>query len=200
MILLNGIVIGLAIAAPVGPIGVLVIRRTWSESWLAGFLSGLGAATADGLYGAVAAYGLTFISNFLVSEKLPLHIVGGMFLVYLGIKIFRAKPRQDGVAQKKTGLFTNYISTVFLTITNPMTIISFAAVFTGLGLVNSGSFLAATLMVAGVFLGSALWWIILSGGVKILSAKLDVVSLNVVNKISGIVIVAFGVFALASVL
>lgn len=197
--LLRGLLIGFSIAAPVGPIGVLCIRRTLSDGRAAGLVSGLGAATADALYGCIAGFGLTLISNFLVSQQLWLRLVGGLFLCYLGIKTLLSKPAEQAAVAKGSGLFGAYASTFFLTVTNPMTILSFAAIFAGLGLANSsGSYTAAGVLVAGVFLGSALWWLLLSGGVGLLRDRFNTAGLLWVNRISGIIITGFGVLALVS--
>ncbi len=199
--LVKGLLIGLSIAAPVGPIGVLTIQRTIAYGRASGLLTGLGAATADGLYGAVAAYGLTIISNFMVGQQFWFRLVGGAFLLYLGRKTFLSQPAEKAAAENHKGLLSDYLSTLFLTITNPMTILSFAAVFAGLGLGSSnGDFSSATLMVAGVFVGSALWWLILSGGVSLLRSKFNASSLKIVNRISGSIIVVFAIIAFASTL
>lgn len=197
--LIRGLLIGFSIAAPVGPIGVLCIRRTLTEGRAAGLVSGLGAATADALYGCIAGFGLTLISNFLVSQQLWLRLVGGLFLCYLGIKTLLSKPAEQAAVAKGSGLLSAYASTFFLTVTNPMTIISFAAIFAGLGLASStGSYTAAGVLVAGVFLGSALWWLLLSGGVGLLRDRFSTAGLLWVNRISGIIITGFGVLALVS--
>lgn len=197
--LLRGLLIGFSIAAPVGPIGVLCIRRTLTEGRAAGLVSGLGAATADALYGCVAGFGLTLISNFLVSQQLWLRLVGGLFLCYLGVKTLLSKPAEQAAIAKGSGLFGAYASTFFLTVTNPMTIISFAAIFAGLGLASrTGSYTAAGVLVAGVFLGSALWWLLLSGGVGLLRDRFNTAGLLWVNRLSGVVIIGFGMLALAS--
>lgn len=132
--LIKGVIIGFSIAAPVGPIGVLCIRRTLAEGRLSGFLSGLGAATADATYGIIAGFGLTSIANFLIGQQLWLRLIGGLFLCYLGIKTFKTTTLDETISSKKQGLLGNYFSAFLLTITNPMTIISFAAVFAGLGI------------------------------------------------------------------
>ncbi len=203
-IFLRGLVIGLAIAAPVGPIGVLCIRRTLAEGRLAGLVTGLGAATADTFYGAVAAFGLTAVSAFLVSQQDALRLIGGAFLLYLGVRTFVARPAaqaaEAGDRSSRT-LAGDYASTFLLTITNPLTILSFAAVFAGLGL-GSGydDLTSALLLVAGVFTGSALWWLLLSGGVSLLGGRVTENGLRWVNHVSGVIIVMFGVVALASLL
>lgn len=197
--LLRGLLIGFSIAAPVGPIGVLCIRRTLTDGRAAGLVSGLGAATADALYGCIAGFGLTLISNFLVSQQLWLRLVGGLFLCYLGIKTLLSKPAEQAAVAKGSGLLGAYASTFFLTVTNPMTIISFAAIFAGLGLASStGSYAAAGVLVAGVFLGSALWWLLLSGGVGLLRDRFNTAGLLWVNRISGLIITGFGLLALVS--
>ncbi len=197
--LLRGLIIGFSIAAPVGPIGVLCIRRTLTEGRVSGFVSGLGAATADAIYGGIAGFGLAFISTFLVGQQLWLHLIGGAFLCYLGIKTLLAKPTEQEASAKGNGIIGNYASTFFLTLTNPMTIISFVAIFAGLGLANTSSdYASAGILVLGVFMGSALWWFFLSGGVGLFREKFDRRGLKWVNIISGAIIMGFGLFALLS--
>jgi len=131
--LLRGIIIRFSIAAPVGPIGVLCIRRTLAEGRVYGLISGLGAATADAIYGCVAGFGLTFISSFLISQQIWLRLIGGGFLCLLGIRIFLSEPAKQAASTKGNGFLSAYASTFLLTATNPMTILSFAAIFAGLG-------------------------------------------------------------------
>ena len=197
--LLRGLAIGFSIAAPVGPIGVLCIRRTLTEERASGLVSGLGAATADAIYGCIAGFGLTFISNFLVSQQVWLRLIGGGVLCYLGLKTLLTKPVEQTALGKGNGLVGAYASTFFLTITNPMTIISFAAIFAGLGLAStSGNYMSAGVLVLGVFIGSALWWLILIGGVGVFREKFNPHGLRWVNRISGAIITGFGLFALVS--
>lgn len=195
----KGVILGFAIAAPVGPIDVLCIRRSLAEGQLSGFATGLGAATADALYGCVAAFGLTAISAFLVKQQFWLGLIGGIFLCYLGARTFLTRPRENVAGQRPSGLMAAYFSTFFLTITNPMTILSFVAVFAGLGLTASASYGSAALLVAGVFVGSALWWLLLSGGAALLRKRVDGRVMAVVNRVSGVVICALGLYALVSV-
>ena len=199
---LRGLIIGFSIAAPVGPIGVLCIRRTLTDGRAIGFASGLGAATADALYGAVAAFGLSLVTHTLVEQRLWLQIVGGLFLLYLGVRTWMAEPRDaSGTAPSPGGLAAAWLSTFALTLTNPTTIISFAAIFAGLGLERSVSgYGAASVMVLGVFLGSAIWWLFLSVGVGLLRSSLTPARLGWVNRGAGAIIAAFGVVALASLL
>jgi threonine/homoserine/homoserine lactone efflux protein len=197
--LMRGLIIGFSIAAPVGPIGVLCMRRTLAEGRPSGLVSGLGAATADAIYGSIAGFGITFISSFLISQHVWLHLVGGVFLCYLGIRTMLAKPADQAALTKGNGLFGAYASTFFLTLTNPMTILFFAAVFAGLGLGSTnGNYMSAGVLVFGVFLGSALWWVVLSGGVGLFRSKFNAHRLQWVNRISGVIITGFGAFALLS--
>jgi predicted secreted hydrolase/threonine/homoserine/homoserine lactone efflux protein len=197
----QGLLIGLAIAAPVGPIGVLCIRRTLTQGGRMGFLTGLGAATADALYGSVAGFGLAFVSGFLVEQGLWLRLAGGLFLLYLGVKTMLRRPVELEIKRDAKGYVGAYLSTFFLTLTNPMTILSFTAVFAGLGIGSrvGGGYREAGWIVLGVFLGSASWWLILSGSVNFLRKKMDQQKLTWVNRISGVVITAFGLIALLGI-
>ena len=193
----RGLIIGFSIAAPVGPIGVLCIRRTLAQGRVAGLVSGLGAASADAVYGCVAAVGLTFVSDFLVGQTFWLGVVGGAFLCWLGVKTFLSKPSGQAAPASGGGLSGAYASTFLLTLTNPMTILSFAAIFAGLGLASlRGDRASAGLLVLGVFLGSAAWWLLLSGGVGLFREKFDARAMQWVTRISGGIITAFGILAL----
>ena len=199
--LLRGLIIGFSIAAPVGPIGVLCMRRTLTEGRISGLISGLGAATADAIYGCIAGFGLTFISSILISQRGWLQVVGGVFLCYLGLKTFLSRPAKGAASATGNGLGSAYASTFFLTLTNPMTILSFAAIFAGLGVASpGGNYISAGVLVLGVFIGSALWWLILSGGVGVFREKFNHHGLQWVNRISGAIITGFGLFALLSAL
>ncbi len=199
-LLLKGIVMGFSIAAPVGPIGVLCIRRTLGHGIWNGVLSGLGTALADAIYGCIAAFGVTTVSDFLLGSQFQLRLVGGVFLLYLGYATFRSIPAEAAAKAGDTGLAGACMSAFFLTLTNPMTIISFAAVFAGLGLgATSGNRASAVLLVLGVFTGSMLWWLFLSGAVHLLRSKFDHTRLVWVNRLSGLIIAAFGVASLLSI-
>lgn len=195
----RGLVIGLTIAAPVGPIGVLVIRRTLTEGRLMGFVTGMGAATADGLFGLVGALGLTVVSTMLLSGEWWLRLLGGLFLCYLGVTTFLATPGEQAANLERGSYVRAYLATLVLTLTNPLTILSFAAVFAGLGLGEiTGNAGVALLVVSGVFIGSALWWLVLCGGVSLLRARVTPPVLRWINYFSGVVIAGFGLFALLS--
>jgi len=195
----KGLAIGFCIAAPVGPIGVLCIRRSLAEGRVMGLVTGLGAATADAAYGAMAAFGLTAISDFLVGQKFWLSLVGGIFLLYLGVRTFVSRPAQQAANASGAGLAGTYVSTLFLTLTNPMTILSFVAVFAGIGFGTDKSYATASILVLGVFLGSAAWWLILSSGVALLRSRVNETWMRTVNRFSGAIICAFGVYALARI-
>ena len=197
---LKGIIIGFAMAVPVGPIGIMCIRKTLTEGRLRGLIIGLGAATADFLYGCVAAFGITIISDTLVSQRIWIRLVGGTLLLFLGVRTFRAHPADPNIPVNSNGILRSYLTTVFLTLTNPMTIFAFIAVFAALGLGNGLGYFSAAALVVGVFIGSCLWFLLLSSGVTLFRKKLDLVGLRWVNKIAGILIIISGVIAIVSLL
>jgi threonine/homoserine/homoserine lactone efflux protein len=197
-VLLRGLVIGFSLAAPVGPIGLLCIRRSLAEGRVVGLVTGLGAATADAAYGTVAAFGLTAVSGFLVAQRLWLGLLGGAFLCCLGVRTFISAPADRAAKTRGDGLLSAYASTFILTLTNPMTIVSFVAIFAGLGVGASSDYLPATALVAGIFLGSALWWVLLSTGVASAGLRLTGGWMRVVDHVSGAMIFTFGLFAIVS--
>ncbi len=199
--LIKGLIIGFAIAAPVGPIAVLCIRRTLASGNINGFFSGLGAATADMFYGAVAAFGLTAIQTFYSSWQFWLQLIGGLFLLYLGAQTFISKPAKSAPQANETrgGLLAAYLSTVFLTLTNPATIISFTVIFAGLGFGKTGgNYTSASLLVLGVFLGSSTWWLTLSSVVGFFRERFTNRWMIWVNRIAGAIIFVFGIIALVT--
>jgi threonine/homoserine/homoserine lactone efflux protein len=199
--LMKGLIIGLSIAVPVGPIGILCIRRTLTLGRLVGLLSGLGAATADAFYGAVAGFGLTFLSDFLIGQQTGLRLIGGVILGYLGLRIFLSKPAEQGSSVEEKSLWSAYLSTFILTLTNPVTILFFAAVFAGLGIGTAGNhYLSAGILVSGVFTGSALWWLVLSNFTNLLRGMFNPRRLQWLNRISGMMIIGFGLLAFLSLL
>jgi threonine/homoserine/homoserine lactone efflux protein len=196
---IKGFVIGFSIAAPVGPIGILCIQRTLSGGNIQGLATGMGAATADALYGFIAAFGLTFVSNFLVDQSIWFRIIGGLFLCYLGIRAFLRKFQERTVSVPNSTILSAYGTTFFLTLTNPMTILFFAGIFAGLGIVSESiHYASAGLMVIGVFSGSGAWWLLLSGATGIFRNKISGGKLALVNKISGFIILLLGVVAILS--
>jgi threonine/homoserine/homoserine lactone efflux protein len=200
-IFIKGLIVGLSIAVPVGPIGVLCIRRTLARGRIIGLLSGLGAATADALYGGIAGFGLTILSNFLIGQKLWLHLIGGALLCLLGVKTFLSRPAEQGTYAEGSSLWNAYLSTFFLTLTNPMTLLFFVAVFAGLGIGSeSHHYVAAGILVSGVFIGSAMWWLVLIGFTGILQGLFNFKRLQWLNRISGLIIIGFGLYAFLSLL
>jgi threonine/homoserine/homoserine lactone efflux protein len=193
----RGLVLGFTIAAAVGPISLLVIRRTLAHGRIYGLASGMGVALADATYGGVAAFGLTAITTMLVGAQAALGILGGAFLVYLAWRTMTARPKEVATTADRPGLVGAFLSIFGLTMTNPMTIISFAAIFAGLGVVGGGGADAA-LLTFGVFCGSALWWVILTAVVAIFRLRLTVDVLIWVNRVSGAVLLVFGVAAIVA--
>jgi len=196
---LKGLLFGFLLAATVGPMWVLCFRRTLAQGPLAGFASGMGIAVADGLYGAVAAFGLTAVSGFLLRHGFWLGLAGGAFLAYLGIRTLMARPSLDGTPQERLRHSTAFLSTLGLTLANPPTILAFAAIFAGLGLVVS-DYGAAALLVAGVFLGSASWWILLAAGAGWLRGRIGPGLIRGINVVSGLSILAFAAWQFAAIL
>jgi threonine/homoserine/homoserine lactone efflux protein len=187
----RGLILGFVIAAPVGPIGVLCVHRTLIKGKIHGLISGLGAATADAVYGFIAALGLTFISSFLIEQRLLLRVIGAVFLCGLGIRTFFSKTAKKPGVVEGQGLAYNYGSTFFLTLMNPMTILVFAAIFAGLGITNSHHGFAG-LLIVGVFAGSGLWWILLTNVAGLFRHKINRDNLIWLNRISGTIITIFG--------
>ena len=196
----RGIILGFTIAAAVGPISLLVIRRTLAEGRVVGLVSGMGVATADGTYGAIAAFGLGAITDLLIGGQRILGLVGGVFLLWLAVQTARAEPSEAAtVPGRRGGLAGAYVSTLGLTLTNPMTILSFAALFAGLG-IAPGDIAGAASLTLGVFLGSAGWWVVLTVVVGALRERVTRTWLKRVNVVSGIVIGAFALVAIGTAL
>ena len=196
---LKGMLIGFAIAAPVGPIGLLCIQRTLARGRWSGVLSGLGAASADAVYGCIAGFGLASLAGLLLAWQMELRLVGGLFLLYLGWRTWLTPPaaEQARVRPSRAGLLGDYLSTLALTLTNPVTILAFLGIFAGLGLAGgAGDFTAAGALVLGVFAGSLLWWLLLAGGVGLLRGRLSPMGLRWINLASGLLIAGFGIWAL----
>jgi threonine/homoserine/homoserine lactone efflux protein len=195
----RGVVLGFTIAAAVGPIALLCIRRTLAEGRLVGLVSGMGVATADATYGAIAAFGLTAVTGVLLEWRSALAVVGGAFLVWVGYRTMRSVPALAApeATARRGGLAGAYLSTLGLTLTNPMTILSFVALFVGLG-VSGGDAAGAASLTLGVFLGSAAWWLLLVGAVGALRSRLTPTWMRRINLVSGALIAAFGVVAIAT--
>ncbi len=186
---------GLAVAAPVGPMAILCMRRSLAEGWRPGLATGFGIAAGDGLYAAVAALGLTGISEFMLAYDRPLHLAAGLFLIYLGLKTFWRRPAENGAlpAPSAVSTFRAFWGSLLLTLTNPPTIIMFAAIFAALA--PKGGFEPATAAatVSGVTLGSLLWWVFIVGGVTLFRHALGRRVRLWIDRIAGSFLVFFGV-------
>ena len=199
--LLKGIMLGLAIAAPVGPIGILCIKRSLSHGKASGFFTGFGAATADAVYGAIAAFGLVFLSSFLIKQRVLIQSLGVIFLVYLGIKTLLEKQKKGNKTDSKSNsLIKDFLSAFILTLTNPITILSFIAIFIGIGLLNSRDNSSSLFLVLGIFFGSLIWWIFLSVTVGTLRKKFNESTLIWTNRVSGIIILVFVIFIIKEII
>lgn len=196
----KSVLLGLAIAAPLGPIGALCISRTLERGFLAGVAGGLGTAIADASYAALAALGFAAFAAILSQIDVPLRLIGGAFLLWLGWKSFAPRPLPSAARISPTDLLGTVATTFALTITNPMTILSFAAIFAGLGLATETDLVGKLIVVAGVFVGSLLWWIILSGGVAFLRHRLPEGFVTWIARASGVVLIGFGLAAIGSLL
>jgi threonine/homoserine/homoserine lactone efflux protein len=195
---LKGLAFGFILAATVGPMWVLCLRRTLASGALAGLVSGMGIAVADGFYGAVAAFGLTAISGFLLAHAFWIGLAGAAFLLYLGVKTLTAKPDFEQKEEKPLGLAAAFLSTLGLTLTNPPTILAFAAIFAGLGLASTSDYAAAGLVVAGVFLGSAAWWVVLVAAAGKLRRNMGPRLFRAINVIAGVSILGFAAWQIVA--
>lgn len=196
---LKAIVIGFAISAPVGPIGLLCIQRSLRDGFKIGLITGLGAATADSIYGFIAAFGLTATSSFLAHYQWWIHFLGSLFLLLLGLRLLIKKHHYVHKKNREDNSpWHAYGTTIILTLMNPLTIFSFIAIFAGLRLgTQHRDYLHATLLVSGIFLGSTCWWVFLSSLVaKVLHHRIKQHSMLTIDRISGGMIAAFGVIAL----
>jgi threonine/homoserine/homoserine lactone efflux protein len=190
---LKGFVIGMIVSVPVGPIGLLCVNRTLSKGPGYGLVSGLGIATADAVSGGIVVLGLTLVSSFLIDQQLWLRLVGGLFLCYLGFKIFATEPSPRKVADKEKNLLGAYVSTFLLTFSNPLTLLSFVAIYAGWGVEDlSAHHLLAAVLTLGIFCGSASWWVTLSGGMPVVHMMFTHEGLRWVHRISGAIIAGFG--------
>jgi threonine/homoserine/homoserine lactone efflux protein len=188
----NGIIVGIVIALPVGPVGVLCVRRTLFEGPVFGFVSGLGAATADTIFGIVAGFGLTFIRDWLLGYQDWLSAAGGLFLLYAGIKALSVLRPPEPEPLDGEAVLGAYASTFALTITNPVTILAFAGIFAKLDVGAEGGLLATSVLVAGVFVGSLLWWLGLSFGISWLRSAVGGFQLKWLNRVSGAILTLSG--------
>lgn len=201
LVFVKAVILGLSVAAPLGPIGVLCIRRTLVGGFIVGLATGLGAATADGMYAALAGFGITELTSLLVKWQAWFSVVGGCLLVYLGVEAFLSPVGNGSGAAADCGLGRAFGSTFLLTVTNPMTIVAFAAIFSVLANESAASVSeSAPVLIAGLFLGSFTWWLILSSGVSLFRSGISPNRMRLVNKAAGLVIAGFGLVAVARLL
>ncbi len=192
-VFVKGIIIGFCFSVIVGPIGILCIRRSLAEGFLMGLAVGVGAAIADTIFSAIAAFGLTSISGFLLNHMLAFALLGGSYLIYLGITIFKKVPPLIEEKFEKTGFAKVAVTTFFLTMVNPMSILVFIAFMANFGFVtDSINYFLASLLVGGFFVGAAVWWLLLSGVATLFRSRLSTTMMRRVNQISGFVIASFG--------
>ncbi len=199
---MKGIIIGLMVSIPLGPIGVLCIQRTLNKGRKAGFVSGLGASAADTFFALIAGYGISMVIVFIKEQHIYFQIIGGLIVMYLGIHIFFTNPvkqlRLQRLSQNK--LSQDFLSVFFLTVSNPMAIFFFLAMFAGVNLAGGPmNFFLVSLVVAGVFLGSSAWWFVLTTLVNIFRHRFRLKSIWWMNKVSGMVIFFLGIAAILSV-
>jgi threonine/homoserine/homoserine lactone efflux protein len=194
--------IGLVVAAPLGPIGIISLQRTLSKGYLSGLFSGLGISTADAIYGALATFGVTAISSFLMSQALWLKIIGGIVICGLGIRIYsQAGYQKMSASANNKSCLRAYFSALILTLMNPALIFSFVAIFASLGIVYTKSNPISTLLlIGGVFWGSAIWWVFLSGMARRLKTHFTESFIRKINYISGVLIAGFGLVMVGSAL
>ena len=194
---LRGLCAGLIIAAPVGPVNVLCIQRTLEKGWRSGVLSGLGAALADTLYGAVAGFGISLVIQFLIDQVFWFRLIGGILLMGVGVMYYRKRPSSLGARQDDSSGHSDFVSTLLLTVANPSTVLSFLAVLATLGLGEKRALWQTSFLVAGIFCGSMSWWIILASATNMLRSKVTDRTMGWMNRVAGMAIGAFGLVNVA---
>ncbi len=198
--LLKGILTGMIIGAPLGPTGMVCMTNALKKGKLHGLFSGLGAATADGIYAGIIGFGLTYISQILLEHQGFLRIIGGVFLIYVGFSIIALKTSERKLSTNKTDFFGSYASTFFLSFTNPLTLFTFLALFAGLGIgLSNASFIHASILVLGVFIGSTSWWMVFIGKIDLIEhyTHIDSPWLQIFKKILGIAVIVTGILVMA---
>jgi threonine/homoserine/homoserine lactone efflux protein len=198
-LLMKGFAVGVAIAAPVGPVALLCIQRALTGGWMSGMASGLGAAAADTLYGSIAAFSLSLIENFLMAHRYSIAIGGGTLLCLLGLRILMIKPPRiiERPNNSAAGLVGTFLGTLMLTLANPTTVLSFIAIFAAINIsAASGDYSAAGILVLGVFIGAAIWWLCLALGVGVIRHRVDEPVLRWIARASAGLVIAFGIYTL----
>ena len=189
---IRGLAVGLIIAAPVGPVNVLCIQRTIERGWKSGILSGLGAAIADTLYGAIAGFSISLVIQFLIREESWIRLVGGILLMGIGVVYYCKPPKPLEAVQVRSSAHSDFVSTLLLTLTNPTTVLSFLAVLAMLGLGKQRPLWQTSFLVAGIFFGSMTWWTILASVASLLRRRITDGAMRWMNRVAGIAIGGFG--------
>ena len=202
--LLSGAVIGVFTAIPAGPASVLAVYRTLNKSKMSGYFSGLGAATADCIFSAIAGFGISIIMNTVLENEILFKSIAVVILAFAGIRIIIMKPAKRKIKSKHkqstSGYFGDYISTLGLTLSNPMGIFGFAAVFAGFNLIDWTSNLSVILIICGIACGAAFGWFLLISLIMMFKEKFKLEKLGIVNKIAGTIILGFAVFLIISII
>jgi len=202
--LIKGIILGISISVPLGPIAIVIVQRTINKGYGSGLVSGMGATFADTFYAAVAGFGISYIANFMHNQELLLRIVGGVFLIGLGAKIFLTNPIYQMKKYRLRGknLIGDFLSVFFLTVSNPLTVAFFTATFAGLGLAEDFTSvpLGTESLIGGVFIGTLIWWLSLTAIINKYRHKFRIRKLFLINRISGLIIVVLGIAATVSIL
>ncbi|MEI7524628.1 MAG: LysE family transporter [Mariniphaga sp.] len=201
MRLWEGFMIGMAVSIPLGPLGMLCIKRTVNKNWKSGFLSGLGIAASDAIYAIIAGFSLTIIIDFINSYEIYFKILGASMVIFLGLYIFLSNPAKEiqKFKQKGTSYLQDFLTAFLLTVTNPLSVFVFIAIFTSYSLVLQPSHpIEALMIVGGIFSGGATWWFIITGLAFLFKHKLTIDTLWWANKIIGlgVILIAVGLFIL----
>jgi len=193
--------IGISVSAPLGPIGVLCIQRTLNKGFKSGFISGIGAASADIIYAIIAGFSITYISDFLIEYQTYIRIIGGAFLILVGIRISISNPAKQvrKLRIKGNNYYKDYITSFLITVSNPITILAFGAFFATFNMIdkNAGNF-PIVIMIITVFGGALLWWVSLISVVTVFKSKIRLRNLLWINRITGVLIVLFAIFVIIS--
>ncbi len=196
----KGLLVGFGLAVPIGPVGIMCIRKTLMERHSRGLMTGLGAATADSLYGGIAAFGLTFITDIIAGHQFWLHLVGGILLLALGIKTYLVTHERPWHPFDNRGVVGSYLAAFLLAVSNPVTVFAFIAVFAAFGLGNKAAFATRCMLVCGVFTGSFLWFVALGHVATVFRHKLDEGGFKWVNRVSGVLIIISGIAAFVTMI
>ncbi len=190
---IQGIIIGLTLAVPVGPISLLCIQRSVADGRLHGIVSGTGVASADSFYAAISFLGLTIISGLIIAQQYLFRFFAGIALIFIGVRVFVSVPTGAGAQIGHETYLKDYLSMAAIAVANPLTLLFFVVIVPGFGIVIHGnSVLSAMEFVAGVFFGSVVWWILLCGSVGTVRTRISEENLGLINRVSGILISCFG--------